>query len=140
MAVIYGWTYANAVTYYGWDSGVEATYIIWENHWAKQVDSIIFTTTSTGPLTDADEVADAATIVNELMIQTGLWLKSRYTHDPLDGVLAEFPSFTRKHWLILEKYARKYREEERRIDGIRVGVDPDNVYFRHFNSPFWGGL
>jgi hypothetical protein len=134
MAVVYGWTYANAVLQYGWESGVEAQYIVWENHWAKKIDSIIFTDTSTGPLTDADEVLDVATIVNELMMQTNNWLKSRYVHHPLSGsFIVKAPKLTADHWVILEKYARKYREEEVRIDEIRMRVDPDNVYFRSHN-------
>ncbi len=85
-------------------------------------------------------MSDAATIVNEMMIMTGLWIKSRYVSDPIHlGATPEaYPSLQAEHWVILEKYMRKYNEESTRVDGIRVGVDPDNVYFR--SHSLFGGL
>ena len=71
---------------------------------------------------------------------TNLWLKSRFVSDPINlgATPASYPSLQPEHWVILDKYIEKYSEKEARIDEIRIGVDPNNVYFR--NNSLFGGF
>ena len=132
MVVIYGWTYANFHARVGWDKGLEPVYDAWENIWATQIDSLIFDSAGTH-LTVAAEILEIQAIVNKMMILTNLYLKAESTESPMSTGFYTgpgFPVFEENDLKIIDKYKRKYGEVFARADSIRVGVDPENVYFR----------
>ena len=139
MAVIYGWTFIQFTTALGWHNAVEAQYLLWENFWAHKIESYVFTATAASPrFTDANEIIEIATIVNEMMTQMSIYLKAENTESPLETGLYDaigFPSFKGSsrgkgtgHYLILNKYKRKY--SELRIASFRIGVIPSDNPFR----------
>ena len=141
MAVIYGWTYAIFHANVGWNKGDETVYNYWENYWAMQIDSYIFSSAGTH-ITDADEKAEIALLVNKMMVLTNLFLKGEQNESPMgSGFYSNpgFPSFRgysgdeidrgSGDYVLLNKYKRKYGEEFARADSIRVGTNPDNIYF-----------
>jgi hypothetical protein len=122
MAVVYGWTYAE---------------------FQAQVDAYIFTGSGTH-LTDANEIAEIATIVNSKMILTNLYLKGEQNESPMGSGFYSNPGFPifagypednngigSGDYIILNKYKREKSQEFARGDSIRVGVDPDIPYFTH---------
>lgn len=140
MAVIYGWTYAQFHSNVGWDKGGATEYDFWENYWAIQINSYIFNAAGT-LLTDADEITEIATLVNRLMIMTNLYLKGESNETPIQNGFYSigFPEFAGDpmdnnekgsgDYIMLNKYKLKYGEEHARADSIRVGIDPENIYF-----------
>lgn len=142
MVVIYGWTYADFNTALGWDRGVEATYLLWENFWARKVDSYIFLTPGLTPrLTDANEKLEVSDIINEMMVQMNIYLKGESVESPLEtGFYSEalgFPKFKgdpsandgkgTDHYLTLNKLKRKY--SILKVASFRIGIIPSNNPF-----------
>lgn len=87
--------------------------------------------------TDANEKIEIAAIVNEMMVQMNIYLKAEHTESPLETGLYDaigFPSFKGSprgegtgHYLVLNKYKRKY--SELRIASFRIGVIPSDNPF-----------
>jgi len=143
MAVIYGWTYARFHANVGWDKGAEAVYDFWENYWALQADAYIFTGTGVH-ITDANEILELQTLINRMMILTNLYLKGEANESPMQSGFYEGPGFPlfsgypddnkgvgSGDYIILNKLKLKHSQTFARADRIRVGVNPDNIYFPH---------
>ena len=140
MAVIYGWTYAQFHARVGWDKGVEAVYDAWENFWAYQADSYIFSGTGTH-ITDANEILELQTVINKMMILMNLYLKGDSNETPMQSGFygIGFPEFIGEStdnkgegsgdYIILNKLKSIHDNKFKRADSIRVGINPDNIYF-----------
>jgi len=140
VAVIYGWTYAQFHANIGWGRGDETVYDFWENYWATQIDSYIFSDAGTH-LTDADEMKEIQTLVNSMMFQMNSYLKADHNEKPMQAGFfgIGFPYFVGSpldnkgmgsgNYEILNKYKRKYDTEFARADSIMIGIDPANIYF-----------
>lgn len=141
MAVIYGWTYAVFHSNVGWDRGVEAVYNYWENYWANKVNTYIFNTPGT-LLTDANEIAEIAALINQKMVMTNIYLKGDANETPMASGFYANPfaldfvgdpddngGMGSGDFVVLNKYKRLKGEEFARADSIRVGIDPENIHF-----------
>lgn len=147
---IYGWTYDDFNAFVGWDMGGQLKYEAWENHWSRKIESYIFTDSGASPrLTDAYEAAEVGDIVNELMVQTNIYLKGESVENPFETGFYTGPGFPvfhgdpeanngkgTGHYAILNKYKRKYSQSEVRVNSIRIGKIPadnpfgvDKLYF-----------
>ena len=132
MAVIYGWTYAEFHARVGWDKGAEAVYNGWENYWAYQADAYIFTGTGVH-ITDANEILELQTVINNKMIQTNLYLKGEVNETPMQSGFygMGFPYFNEADFVVLDKLKSIHSQTFARADNIRMGVKPDNIYSPH---------
>lgn len=135
MAVIYGWTYAQFQTTVGWEKGTEAVYILWENFWAKRINSYVFDSADT-LFTDANEILEIQTLVNKMMILMNLYLKGDSNETPIQNGFygIGFPDFEGEpmdndgigsgDYIILNKYKARHGDELMRVDSFRLGVNP----------------
>lgn len=137
---IYGWTYDNFNSFIGWDKGTQLVYEAWENLWSRKIDAYIFTDSGTTPrLTDANEKLDVGDIVNEMMVQTNLFLKGESVESPLEAGFYESPGFPAfkgssrglgtGHYAVLNKLRRIHAETDVRVDSLRLGVIPSDNPF-----------
>ena len=145
MAVIYGWAYAIFNANVGWERGAEPEYDYWENYWSLQVNSYIFPTAGS-LLTDADEKAEIQTLINRMMVLMNLYLKGESNETPMQSGFYSNPGFPQFQgnpedsvnassgdYIILDKYKREKSQNFVRADSIRVGINPDNIYFSRDN-------
>ena len=131
-ANIYGWTYAVYHAAIGWDKGTQLVYESWENFWSRKIDAYIFIDIGECPrLTDANEKLQVGDIVNEMMVQTNIYLKGDSTESPLATGFYTGPGFPRfrgdrkgegtEHYAILNKYRRKALEPIASVGNLSVG-------------------
>ena len=143
MAVIYGWTYVQFTAALGWDIGAETAYLLWENFWAYKIEAYVFISVAASPrFTDANEILEIGTIINEMMVQMNLYLKGESVESPMETGFYTGPGFPEfigdpdgnegrgtGHFLTLNKYKRKY--SELRVASFRIGVIPsENPFYR----------
>lgn len=141
MAVIYGWSYADFNTAIGWDVGTEAKFDFWENYWAVRVESYCFTDSGASPrFTDANEKAEVATLINELMVIMNIYLKAESNESPMQTGFYTGPGFPdflgipygvgTKHYVVLNKLRLIHSQTHARVDSIRLGVRPSMNPFK----------
>ena len=141
MAIIYGWTYVQFHARVGWQKGDATIYEAWENYWAYQADSYIFSGSGVH-ITDANEKLELQTIINKMMILTNLYLKGESNETPMQSGFygIGFPMFVGHpddnngkgsgDYIILNKLKREHGEEHARADRIRIGINPSEmIYF-----------
>ncbi|GAH64644.1 unnamed protein product, partial [marine sediment metagenome] len=111
----YGWTYEIFHAAVGWDRGTQTVYESWENFWSRKIDAYIFIDSGVCPrITDANESAKLGDIVNEMMVQTNLYLKAAATSSPMETGFYMGPGFPRfkgdpkgrgtEHYALLNMY------------------------------------
>lgn len=141
MAVIYGWTYAEFHARVGWEKATEAVYIAWENYFAYQADSYIFSGTGVH-ITDANEKLELQTVINKMLVLMNMYLKGESNETPMQSGFygIGFPMFTGHpddndgkgsgDYIILNKLKREHGEELARADRIRMSITPSAmIYF-----------
>lgn len=114
--------YADFNTAVGWDKGAEAAYLIWENIWARKVDSKVFGSSGGGPMT-SDDAADAGDIVNEMLVRTNAYLRGDSTsgdNPGLYGFAPGFPRFSKEHLSTLKNL--KARQSKKVLSSVDLDV------------------
>jgi hypothetical protein len=138
---MYGWTFDNFNAFVGWDIGDQLKYEAWENHWSRRIDAYIFIAIGLSPrLTDANEKLEVGDIVNELLVQTNIYLKAESVSDPMETGFYTGPGFPvfhgdpeaddgkgSGHYRTLNKLRRKY--SVLKVSSIRIGPVPNENPF-----------
>lgn len=95
----------------GWDMGTnpETTYTYWENFWARKINEEIFSDPDTY-LTATDDINAVKDIVNQLLIETNIFLKGESVQS--GGFVIQrptFPQFSKSHLKTLKRMKNKKR-------------------------------
>jgi len=128
----YGWTYAVFHAAIGWDKGTQLVYESWENFWSRKIDAYVFLDSGVCPrLTDANEKLEVGDIVNEMMVQTNIYLKAESVDSPMATGFYTGPGFPRfrgdpkgrgtEHYIVLNRYRRREQGPLASSNNLKTG-------------------